>query len=317
MVWPFLVRSISHFLTDLIYFDKTVRRKRGFLLTVKSEMAKTVRNSFFERLNQMGKEQIMKEFLTQEHKRLETVRMELEKCPRGLLYQQTKGKKTYYIQSYYEKGQQIHKGISSEPELVIGLIKRELLEKELKSLENNEKQIEACLKNIQNFQLYTEIEKLQKRCPSVTEEMVSEALKPKTVSAWEQEEFEQSNYKVEERRQRTRRGLKVRSKSELLIAESLYEYSLPFRYEQILYIQDKAFAPDFTILKADGTLVYWEHFGLTNTKEYLEHQMYKLRMYASKDIVPWKNLIITYDDPSGNVDLRIIRAEIENKLMSS
>ena len=281
-----------------------------------------MRTTGLERGIGMAREEILSLVLKENRKRQEVLRIELQECPQGRLYQKyhKAGKsnptlKEYFVQSYIENGKQIQKGINTNPGVVIGLIKRELLEKELESLENNEKQIEACLKNIQNFQLYSEIEKLQKRCPSVTEEMVSEALKPKTVSAWEQEEFEQSNYKVEERRQRTRRSLKVRSKSELLIAESLYEYSIPFRYEQILYIQDKAFAPDFTILKADGTLVYWEHFGLTNTKEYLEHQMYKLRMYASKDIVPWKNLIITYDDPSGNVDLRIIRAEIENKLM--
>ena len=281
-----------------------------------------MRTTGLERGIGMAREEILSLVLKENRKRQEVLRIELQECPQGRLYQKyhKAGKsnpmlKEYFVQSYIENGKQIQKGINTNPGVVIGLIKRELLEKELKSLENNEKQIEACLKNIQNFQLYSEIEKLQKRCPSVTEEMVSEALKPSVVSAWEQEEFEQSNYKVEERRQRTRRGLKVRSKSELLIAESLYEYSIPFRYEQILYIQDKAFAPDFTILRADGTLVYWEHFGLTNTKEYLEHQMYKLRMYASKDIVPWKNLIITYDDPSGNVDLRIIRAEIENKLM--
>ena len=292
-----------------------VRRKGGFLLTERESLFRIVRKVCFEGSSEMGKTELLRNFLTNDRQRIKTVRKELKLCPIGHLYQQQKGGKAYFIQSYYSDGKKILNGISTKPDIVIGLIKRELLEKELSYLENNEKVVERCCKSLESFRLYAEIEKLKRRCPSVTDEMISAALRPESVSEWEQAEYEQSGYRVEERKQRTRNGLKVRSKSELLIAESLYDYSLPFRYEQVLYIQDKAFAPDFTILRPNGSVMYWEHFGLTNTKDYLEHQLYKLKMYASVNIVPWDNLIITFDDPSGNVDLRIIRSEIENKLI--
>ena len=41
----------------------------------------------------------------------------------------------------------------------------------------------------------------------------------------------------------TSRGQKVRSISELLIAEALYKYSIPFHYEEELEVEGKTFAP--------------------------------------------------------------------------
>lgn len=38
-------------------------------------------------------------------------------------------------------------------------------------------------------------------------------------------------------------------------------------------------------------------------------------MYERAGIVPWKNLIVTYDDETGNLDLRMIEAEIRNRLL--
>ena len=41
----------------------------------------------------------------------------------------------------------------------------------------------------------------------------------------------------------------------------------------------------------------------------------KMQLYASVGIVPWDNLIVTYDNSDGIIDLRIVKAEIENKLV--
>ena len=115
----------------------------------------------------------------------------------------------------------------------------------------------------------------------------------------------------------TSHGLKVRSKSEMLIAEKLYEHGLPFRYEQILQIDGVDYAPDFTIRRCDGSIVYWEHCGLTGNSRYMNHHWRKMQIYVEAGITPWKNLIITYDDENGFLDLSVIESEIINKLKSS
>ena len=116
------------------------------------------------------------------------------------------------------------------------------------------------------------------------------------------------------RGQLTSRGLKVRSKSELLIAEKLYENNIAFRYEQVIRNDEFMVVPDFTILRKDGKIFYWEHMGLTSSKQYLDRQLQKIRSYASIGITPWDNLILTFDNKNGELDLRIIDSEIQNKL---
>ena len=66
----------------------------------------------------------------------------------------------------------------------------------------------------------------------------------------------------------------VRSKSERSIADMLTEADIPFRYEPELVIGAKRYYPDFMILCSDGSIVIWEHFGMTDDSEYF-HKMCK------------------------------------------
>ena len=73
--------------------------------------------------------------------------------------------------------------------------------------------------------------------------------------------------------------------------------------------------PDFTIMRADWKLFYHEHCGMPGDKKYMENHKRKLEVYESLGIVPWDNLIITYDSKEGNLDLKIIESEISSKLI--
>lgn len=146
------------------------------------------------------------------------------------------------------------------------------------------------------------------------ERMLRYQLTPPPAEDWSAQEYPQSTYMPESKIHTTTRGLKVRSKSELLIAEKLYAHSIPFRYEQVLSVNGIQFAPDFTIKTESGKLIYWEHCGLTNNKEYMEKHRWKLSVYEEAGIVPWDNLIITYDDKYGILNLSIIESEISNKI---
>ncbi len=132
---------------------------------------------------------------------------------------------------------------------------------------------------------------------------------------WARAQFEQSTYKIEQRTQRTSQGLLVRSKSEALIAEKLYEFGVPFRYEQVLHIGCHDYFPDFTVRNIrSGKLFYWEHLGLVNNKDYMESCRRKLATYENAGIAPWNNLITTYDDENGNLDLQFVESIIRCKL---
>ena len=56
---------------------------------------------------------------------------------------------------------------------------------------------------------------------------------------------------------------------------------------------------------------------MTNVRSYLDWQRKKAEIYAEGGFVPWENLIITYDNTDGIIDLRIVESEIINKLIIS
>ncbi|MBR4023844.1 MAG: hypothetical protein IKI86_01035 [Firmicutes bacterium] len=130
----------------------------------------------------------------------------------------------------------------------------------------------------------------------------------KDLSDWAKQPYKQFSYKEEGKIHTTSRGLKVRSKSELALCELFYELGIEFRYEEEMILGGKAFGPDFTIRrKSDGKIFYWEHCGMMDDPDYRKRNAEKLAAYEENGIVPWDNLIITYDS-DGSIDLSLAEA---------
>lgn len=153
--------------------------------------------------------------------------------------------------------------------------------------------------------------------PSAWYNGVNESRYGRGTLEWANAAYEKSSYKSESRVHRTSKGLSVRSKSEVLIAEKLYEYGIPLRYEEVLHFGGRGsmMIPDFVLPNAAGGLYYWEHCGLAGNAEYMKRHRQKIENYEKIGIVPWKNLIVTYDDEYGNINTAIIDSEIRNKLL--
>ena len=74
-------------------------------------------------------------------------------------------------------------------------------------------------------------------------------------------------------------------------------------------------APDFAFLDWLGEEHFWEHSGMIHAGNYRQRRRWKLDLYESAGIVPWRNFIETFDDPDGNLDMEIVENEITGKLM--
>lgn len=114
----------------------------------------------------------------------------------------------------------------------------------------------------------------------------------------------------------TASGLKVRSKSEVIIVERLDAEGLEFEYEQELILKDnggryRRVLPDFTFNTSNGDKIYWEHFGLFKDYAYSRRAFDKLLLYANNDILPGSNLFITADSLDGKIDVSAIYNTIE------
>lgn len=107
----------------------------------------------------------------------------------------------------------------------------------------------------------------------------------------------------------TKNGIPVRSMSEVLIANMLYDAGIHFNYEEELHYSGKqAIIPDFTIRCAHDKILCWEHVGMLGVEEYDENWDKKTKIYD--ELSP--NIILekTYDGGS----LSIVAAEKIEKI---
>ena len=108
---------------------------------------------------------------------------------------------------------------------------------------------------------------------------------------------------------KTECGLLVRSKSEVFICDKLFRGDYIFHYEKPLYLNNMNYPvfPDFTILNpANGSVIYWEHFGKMGDLEYARKACRKLSLYAHNNIMPGKNLICTFESDGAPLSLEYI-----------
>ena len=118
----------------------------------------------------------------------------------------------------------------------------------------------------------------------------------KEVKKWAEAEYERNSGYKENLIVRATNGKYVRSKSEAIIDKVLYRQGIPFRYEDKLVLGNAVMYPDFTIRHPDTGKEYcWEHFGMMDNAEYVEHACRKIKQYCDNGIVPSVNLIMTYE----------------------
>lgn len=114
----------------------------------------------------------------------------------------------------------------------------------------------------------------------------------------------------------TDKGERVRSKSELLIANELYRTDVAYRYEYPVYI--KGFGtiyPDFMILsKKKRKEICWEHFGRMDDPEYAQKAIQKIAAYEENGYVIGENLVVTFETRQTILTTRKIQTVIERYL---
>ncbi len=95
----------------------------------------------------------------------------------------------------------------------------------------------------------------------------------------------------------TKNGERVRSKSEIIIANMLYDYGIPYLYEYPLKDGNRIWArPDFTVVNPrTRKQYYWEHFGRMDDPNYVQKNLPKISAYYSHGIFPGENMILTFE----------------------
>jgi len=120
----------------------------------------------------------------------------------------------------------------------------------------------------------------------------------------------------------TLQGKRVRSKSEVIVADALYRAGINYAYEKLLVFPDgEKLLPDFTITKSNGEILYWEHLGMLGDYGYRKDWERKKQIYADHEITIENGLLITsQDDLSGAInsqEIQMIIDRIEGELNKS
>ncbi len=109
----------------------------------------------------------------------------------------------------------------------------------------------------------------------------------------------------------TRQGERVRSKSELTIANMLADKGIPYKYECPITLYNGAVVyPDFTVLNSKTRKVfYWEHRGMMDDSDYARQAVFRMKSMLKNGIILGKNLIITEEtsaNPLGTNEIETI-----------
>jgi hypothetical protein len=114
---------------------------------------------------------------------------------------------------------------------------------------------------------------------------------------------------------RTLRGELVRSKSELVIANHLFNLGINYQYERPLDGEGARgrLRPDFSVVDDAGDIYLWEHLGMLDRPEYKNSWEWKKSWYASNGYVEGKNLFTTSEE--GGLDMSKI-AFVAGKLQA-
>ena len=132
-------------------------------------------------------------------------------------------------------------------------------------------------------------------------------------AAWSAMEFERKEFHDDDPELYSTRGERVRSKSEVLIADALYAAGISYHYEMPLKLKRRGVIhPDFTVLRMqDRKAIYWEHFGKMDDYEYRMKAFERMRDYEANGYYLGHNLIATFETRKQPLDTRTVRGIVE------
>lgn len=115
----------------------------------------------------------------------------------------------------------------------------------------------------------------------------------------------------------TEKNERVRSKSEILIANALAKFNVPYKYECPIVLNGLGVIhPDFTALNVKRRKVfYWEHLGKMDDIDYARKNVYRINMYEKNGLYPGDSLIITRETSTMPLDVKLLDQIIRHYLI--
>jgi len=281
---------------------------------------------------------LMMQSLKTQEAYIRSIDNQLAVMPEGSLYQLKKSNSRYYFQNIYKSGirDRTYLGLANgkQAQLISELKRKRFLIASKKVLDGNVVALRACLLKYKEFepaQISSLLAATYENIKDATNSQPNQQAQPNQPnpqsphdqqtqligSDWKHAPYPRAEMHEESLRHEAIGGLMVRSKSEALIAFALDLARVPFHYEELLELDNKKIAPDFTILHpVTGERVYWEHFGMMDDAAYATEMFKKLVLYGQNGIMPGKNLIYTVETNAEPLSIREIQGMISHFLLA-
>lgn len=259
------------------------------------------------------------------NKRTEELLTYREEAVRRLKMLRYKGEPQYHIsvdskkkQFYLRTGDTIGKG-KYIPQNKLYIAKQvasfEYLNKSIQLIDKEIKYIDSLEKNMGTFLPEDYYESL-----SVGRQNLVEPLKltdKQFVETWLNEPYERSSIPFGTAEFYTDNGERVRSKSEIIIANALAKHKVPYKYECPIYMKELGVIhPDFSALNIKKRkLIYWEHPGKLDDPGYARDNAFRINVYQKNGVFPGDNLITTWETSTMPLDVKLLEQIIRHYLL--
>ncbi|MBO4887878.1 MAG: hypothetical protein J5589_06165 [Firmicutes bacterium] len=145
------------------------------------------------------------------------------------------------------------------------------------------------------------------RKPHVSPRVITDEM---YIRLWQSEGYEKKGFRDDDNTPEflSDRGERVRSKSELILANKLNSYGIPYQYEYPLVLKGYGtIHPDFRILLVRSRrIVYLEHNGMMSDPSYLDNFMNRQAAYIRNGLIPGRDVIFTFESADHPLDSRTV-----------
>lgn len=259
------------------------------------------------------------EEITRLEQMIEEIDAFLENAPEGCLKWQNLKGKTYYYQQYMEQtaNDSSKKWVRKYIKKNNITIAKQLAQKHYYTVVKpiaERKLIE--LKNFMKKYQATKIEEIYDSLSAERRKLVLplQMSVKEQVKRWLEDTYEQNAMYPENLRYETEQGEKVRSKSEVIIANTLYQYreDILYKYERPLNVmvdgKMRTIYPDFTVINVHtGKITYWEHAGRMDDPYYAADFVKKMNIYMANNLMIGVDVLLTFETQGSPLDIGIVK----------
>ena len=227
----------------------------------------------------------------------------IELLPEGCIHVKFQGDTPFYYQYRNQTGQKYLR--KTDKDTIAIYIQKDYLQRVLRAAETEH----DALTKMQ--ELYPEVlaEEVYDQLPESRKQFATPIVlgDEEYARQWLAKSYEHKGFPSDAPVYTTIRGERVRSKSEMIIADRLWANGIPYKYECPLKIGKTIIHPDFTILRmSDRQILYHEHCGMMDNTDYSDILVNRVNEYSHAGILVGDRLFLTFESSKTPLDVRVV-----------